>query len=311
MLPGDGTSRIGLGLAAVGRPAYITDGRDAELPDRSVDGMRRRTQELLTAAYAAGVRYVDVARSYGRAEEFLARWLADMPAPDLVVGSKWGYTYVGDWRLDAPTHEVKDHSVAAFRRQRAETWALIGRRVAIYQIHSATLDSGALEDAALHRELATLRNDGVVVGITTSGPQQAAAVRRAIDIAVDGRPLFGSVQATWNLLEPSVGPALVEAADAGCTVIVKEAVANGRLTAHGDMAATLVPVAAETGVTVDAVAIAAALGQPGVDVVLSGAASVPQLTSNLAGLSVVLPALPDLAEQPADYWAARSARPWT
>jgi aryl-alcohol dehydrogenase-like predicted oxidoreductase len=62
-------SRIGLGLAAVGRPAYITLGRAADLgPDRSVDSMRTRSHALLDAAYAAGVRYVDAARSYGRAE---------------------------------------------------------------------------------------------------------------------------------------------------------------------------------------------------------------------------------------------------
>src|SRR5215469_4003958 len=62
-------SRIGLGLAALGRPAYITSDRDAELPDRSPTGMRARTYEVLDAAYAAGVRYADAARSYGRAEE--------------------------------------------------------------------------------------------------------------------------------------------------------------------------------------------------------------------------------------------------
>src|SRR5256885_3589058 len=233
---GPRVSRLGLGLAAVGRPAYITGGRQTDLPDRSVDGPRRRTHELLTAADAAGVRYVDAARSYGRAEEFLADWLAIGAATDLVVGSKWGYTYVGDWRLDAASHEVKDHAVAAFRRQRAESWRLLDGRIAVYQIHSATLDSGALDDAALHRELAALRDDGVVIGLTTSGPRQADAVRRALDVKVVGRPLFGCVQATWNLLEPSVGPALAEAAEAGCGVIVKEAVANGRLADGGDMA---------------------------------------------------------------------------
>ena len=65
-------SRIGLGLAALGRPAYITSGRERDLPDRSVVGLRTRTFSMLDAAYAAGVRYVDAARSYGRAEEFLA-----------------------------------------------------------------------------------------------------------------------------------------------------------------------------------------------------------------------------------------------
>jgi hypothetical protein len=26
-------------------------------------------------------------------------------------GSKWGYTYTGEWRLDANMHEIKDLSV--------------------------------------------------------------------------------------------------------------------------------------------------------------------------------------------------------
>jgi hypothetical protein len=42
--------------------------------------MRTRTFSTLDAAYAAGVRYVDAARSYGRAEEFLAGWLAQSRA---------------------------------------------------------------------------------------------------------------------------------------------------------------------------------------------------------------------------------------
>ena len=79
-------SRVGLGLAALGRPAYITSGREQDLPDRSVAGMRARAFSVLDAAYAAGVRYVDAARSYGLAEEFLAGYrdlirVAYPPAP--------------------------------------------------------------------------------------------------------------------------------------------------------------------------------------------------------------------------------------
>jgi len=47
-------SRFGLGLAALGRPAYITSGREGDLADRSVAGMRARTFSMLDAAYAAG-----------------------------------------------------------------------------------------------------------------------------------------------------------------------------------------------------------------------------------------------------------------
>src|ERR1700736_3540205 len=89
-----GARRIGLGLAALGRPAYITTGREVDLGlDRSVESMRQRTETVLDAAYEAGIRYVDAARSYGLAENFLGGWLAQrgVSPEDIVVGSKWGY----------------------------------------------------------------------------------------------------------------------------------------------------------------------------------------------------------------------------
>src|SRR5207253_4205230 len=95
---------IGFGLAAVGRPGYITLGRDHDLgQDRSVEALERRAHEVLSAAYDAGIRYFDAARSYGFAERFLSSWLQQrkLSPTDVTVGSKWGYTYVGDWRVDA------------------------------------------------------------------------------------------------------------------------------------------------------------------------------------------------------------------
>src|SRR5262249_51340492 len=122
--------RFAVGLAALGRPAYINLGRADALPaDRSVDGLRAATWSVLDAAYAAGVRWVDVARSYGRAEEFLAGWLADRGHDDITVSSKWGYAYVGGWRVNAPVHEVKEHSLARFRAQLAETRSLLGEHL--------------------------------------------------------------------------------------------------------------------------------------------------------------------------------------
>src|SRR5205807_191164 len=69
-------SRMGLGLAALGRPGYINMGHAGDLRGQiGVDSMRAHAHEVLDAAYAAGVRYYDAARSYGRAEEFLGSWL--------------------------------------------------------------------------------------------------------------------------------------------------------------------------------------------------------------------------------------------
>jgi aryl-alcohol dehydrogenase-like predicted oxidoreductase len=286
--------------------------------DRPVEALRRRSHELLDAAIAAGIRYVDVARSYGLAEEFLGSWLDARP-PDAVVptiGSKWGYTYVGEWRLDAEVNEVKDHSLAAFRRQLAETRAILGDRLSLYQVHSATLESGILEDRAVLAALADLGAEGVAVGLTVSGPRQAEVVRRALDVRIDGRNPFRAVQATWNVLEPSVEPALVEAHDAGWGVIVKEALANGRLARPETCPPAVTAIATRHAVQPDAVAIAAVLARPWADVVLSGAAAVAELESNLAAPTVNLAPeelleLATLTEPADDYWAARSRLPWT
>jgi aryl-alcohol dehydrogenase-like predicted oxidoreductase len=312
---------VGLGLAALGRPAYIDLGRDADLgADRGVEELERRCHQVLDAAYDHGVRYLDAARSYGRAEEFLASWLdARRLDPDEVtVGSKWGYTYVGDWRMDAETHEVKDHSLAALTRQLAETRALLGDHLDLYQVHSATLDSGVLEDRVVLAALARLRDEGVVIGLSSSGPGQAATIRRALEVTADGVGPFACVQATWNLLEPSAGPALAEASAAGWGVIVKEAVANGRLTPHGQdpAAAALGRVAARHGAGVDAVALAAVLANPWADVVLSGAVTPAQLEANLAALRVELTPedldeLALLAEPPERYWQERAGLSWS
>ncbi|MEV0180969.1 aldo/keto reductase [Streptomyces sp. NPDC050625] len=310
------TCHIGLGLAAVGRPGYINLGRDHDLgEDRSVGTLRTRTHELLDAAYAQGVRYFDVARSYGRSEEFLADWLNARPdIDDIVVGSKWGYTYTAGWSADAEEHEVKDHSLATYERQRAETDELLGDRLDLYQIHSVTPDSPALTDKELHSRLAQAAAEGMTIGFSTSGPAQADTVRAALAVTVDGEPLFRTVQSTYNALETSAGPALAEAHDAGLTVIVKEGMANGRL-AEPHAPDALKAVAAETSLGCDAVALALILRLPWAGIVLSGAATTNQLASNLHAAVVdldedQLERLAALVEEPAAYWERRGQLPW-
>ncbi|MEU0494890.1 aldo/keto reductase [Mycobacterium sp. NPDC006124] len=316
------TSRMGLGLAALGRPAYITSGRYRDVgAARSVDEMRARTADVLDAAYSGGLRYVDVARSYGLAEQFLADWLDSRPEiEDVEVASKWGYRYVGDWQMTADVHEVKDHSLAAFHRQLAETTKILGGRLDLYQVHSVTPDSPVLTDGELHRALADARDAGLRLGLSTSGPRQADVIRAALTIDVGGRRLFTSVQSTWNLLETSSAAALSEAHADGVAIVVKEVFANGRLapgTTDVSPGVELASrVAADLGVGLDQLAVAAAYRQPWSPRVLSGAATSSHVRSHVAGADIALPtavadALKTAAEDPADYWAARSRREWT
>jgi aryl-alcohol dehydrogenase-like predicted oxidoreductase len=309
-------SDIGLGLAALGRPAYINLGREGALPaERTVGAMRAASWDVLDAAYAAGVRWIDVARSYGRAEEFLAGWLVDRAVPEdgLTISSKWGYAYVGDWRMDAEVHEVKEHTFARFTQQWGESRALLGDRIALYQVHSLTTDSPLFTDRPLLEALAGSSADGVRVGFSTSGPAQAEAVERGLALQVDGQRVFTAVHSTWNVLEPSVGPALAAAHDEGAHVLVKETLANGRLAAEAP--ALLAEIAEKHSVTADALAIAAVLDQPWADTVLVGPASTDQLTSNLQAAAVRLTdhdrdGLSQLAEHAKDYWSQRSALAW-
>ena len=307
-------SRIGLGLAALGRPGYINLGHGSDLAGHTdEESMEVAAHAVLDAAYAGGVRYFDAARSYGKAEAFLAAWLRRrrLGPGDVTVGSKWGYRYTADWRVDAAVHEVKDLSLAALRRQVAESRGLLGPNLRLYQVHSATLESGVLDDQEVQQELARLRAGGLSVGLTVTGPGQAETIERAIEVGG-----FDTVQATWNLLERAAGPALAAARRAGIGVIVKEALANGRLTARGAVR-ELTEVARTAESTPDAVALAAVLAQPWADVVLSGAATVQELQSNLAARALergldpnLFERLDVLEEDPVSYWQTRAALPW-
>jgi aryl-alcohol dehydrogenase-like predicted oxidoreductase len=321
---GPPVTAIGLGLAALGRPGYINLGHGDDLgEDRSVAALEARAHAVLDTAWRGGVRYFDAARSYGRAEAFLGDWLRrrGIAPAEATIGSKWGYTYTAGWRVEAERHEVKDHDVRVLRRQWRESRALLGAHLDLYQVHSVTRDGRTLDDDRLLAELGRLRSTGVRMGLSTSGPGQADVIARATGLEVDGVRLFDSVQSTWNLLERSAGPALEAAHAAGVGVIVKEALANGRLTDRNDESGfgparvRLRGQADRLASSIDAIALAAALAQPWADVVLSGATTEAQLTSNLAALGVAWDeeasaALAPIVEGPVDYWRRRGALAW-
>ena len=318
------TTPLGLGLAALGRPGYINLGHADDLNQNyDVAAMTAHAHRVLDAAWEAGIRYFDAARSYGRAEEFLASWLIarDIQPDEVVVGSKWGYTYTAAWQIEAEHHEIKEHSLPVLQRQTQESLALLGPHLDLYQIHSATLDSGVLDNQPVLAELARLQAElGLHIGLSLSGANQSETLYRALELAkTDFR--FDSVQATWNLLEQSAAPALQAAHDAGWAVIVKEVLANGRLTPRNDdpdfaeQRLQLGQIALAKQTSIDALAIAAALNQPWATVVLSGAATVEHVTSNVTALQVTwdeatAESLTNLIEDPATYWHTRSQLDW-
>ena len=312
---------LGLGLAALGRPGYINLGHADDLNQTyEVAAMERHAHAVLDAAWEAGMRYFDAARSYGRAEAFLGSWLTNRAiSPSAVtVGSKWGYTYTANWQVTAEQHEVKDHSLPVLQRQIGESRHLLGPYLKLYQIHSATLDSHVLTNQAVLEELTRLKSEGMRIGLSLSGERQADTLRRALAIRLPrGGLLFDTVQATWNLLEPSAGEMLAAAHTAGLGVIVKEALANGRLTSRNSnpRLAPLRQWAEAKGASMDAVALAAALAQPWADIVLSGATTIAHIKANMGALYVdwdeeTAVQLARLAESPQQYWQTRSRLAW-
>lgn len=318
---------LGLGLAAIGRPGYINLGHAEDLSHKvSIGAMRNNAIRVLDAAWDSGVRYFDAARSYGRAEEFLGTWLSNrgLHPNDVTIGSKWGYTYTAAWQVQTPAgvaHEVKRHELSVLQSQYATSYRFLGTHLDLYQIHSATIESGVLENTEVLEFLNRIRSAGVMIGLSVSGPNQAETIHRALSIKLDNVPLFGAVQATWNLLERSAEEALATAHQQGLNVIVKEALANGRLTEKNQTQEFAEPLrvlqseAAKHKTTVDALALAAALNQPWATTVLSGAANVEHLESNLASESVLWTestemALNSLAEPAPQYWNTRSQLPW-
>ncbi|MCO5176112.1 MAG: aldo/keto reductase [Thermomicrobiales bacterium] len=318
-------TRIGLGLAALGRPGYVNLGHASDL-DRNYDvaAMRDHAATVLDAAWNAGIRYFDAARSYGRAEEFLAHWLTtrEIRPDQITIGSKWGYTYTADWRIDADIHEVKDHTLPTLQRQIGESAATLGDWIDLYQIHSATIDSGVLDRSDVLDALAALRAErGWAIGLSLSGASSRETLERALDIQRDSTRLFSAVQATWNILEPSLSDILADAHRAGLAVIAKETLGNGRLTNRNDypeFAASrevLNEQAERLGCTIDQLALAAVLDNDWIDCVLSGAATTAQLESNVGACMIRLDddarvALARLAESPATYWSNRSGLKW-
>jgi aryl-alcohol dehydrogenase-like predicted oxidoreductase len=250
-----------------------------------VAALRARTFAVLDYAYAAGIRDFDVARSYGRGEEFLGEWLRAHNPSGVRVSSKWGYVYTAGWEVEHDPPEVKHHDLSTFRRQLNETRENLGEWLTLYQIHSATLESGILTNDAV---LTAMQETDMPLGVSVSGVGQAETIDLALTLG-----LFDAVQATWNLHERAAEDALARASAAGLRVYVKEALANGRLAAQDD------------------IALAAALAQPWATVVLSGAASVAVLRSNLRARDAEPPGeLDQLIEDSESYWSRRSELAW-
>jgi aryl-alcohol dehydrogenase-like predicted oxidoreductase len=314
-------TKIGLGLAALGRPEYINL-RSHDDPDKSIEAYRANALKVMDFAYEKGIRHFDTAASYGKGEQFLLDWNKKHGYNDVILSSKWGYSYVANWELDFKgQHEIKEHSLEKLIEQWGTAQKMLPA-LQLYQIHSATFESGVLENTEVLLALDQIREStGVKLGISVSGASQKDILQTAFTMTINNKKLFDSYQVTYNVLEQSSFGILKKIMADGKTVIIKEALANGRLLENEKFkhyAATyafLKELSKKYGVGMDAIALRFIMDHLAPQLVLSGASSTVQLAQNIKAIHFKLSPnevsqLKFLAIKPGQYWKERSLLFW-
>lgn len=315
------TGILGLGTAALGRPQYINIRQEELKPEFSLESFRRKGWLILDEAYQQGIRYFDTAPGYGMAEQLLMDWVLEKDDVNIEVATKWGYTYVANFDANAKVHEVKEHSLEKLNLQ----WAKSKRFLPImttYQIHSATFETGILNNERILNRLAELKSEyNLFIGLTTTGYNQMEVLKKALDIEVNGKELFQVFQITYNIFDQSLASIAEEITNQNRRIVIKEALANGRIfpnelyPQYAKAYTTLTNLAKKYKVGLDAIALRFCMDSIPVYKVLSGASNSQHLQANLKVNKFTLEnediaALKELAISSEFYWEERKKLKW-
>lgn len=312
---------IGLGTAAIGRPIYINVRHEKPRVDLSLQEFRENGIRMLDDAYAKGVRFFDASPGYGLAESLLIEWLQQKNDPDIIVATKWGLSYAADFDINAAVHEIKEHSLEKLNEQWEFSRKLLPN-LKIYQIHSATLDTGVLDNKAILQRLHEIKKEyKVIIGLTVTGVNQVEVLKKALDIEIENELLFSSFQSTYNIMEQSIVELKEIFLNTNRQLIIKESLANGRLMPnstfkeHTVLYKYITELADKYNVGADAVAIRFCIDSFPDAVTLSGASSAEQLESNLAAKTFKLQKdemeqLDSYKIEPILYWGERKLLSW-
>ncbi len=311
---------LGLGTAAIGRPQYINIRKDTP-KDFSLTDFRGAGRKILDLAYQKGIRYFDTAPGYGLAEQLVIDWVLDKQDPSIEVATKWGYTYVANFDPKAEIHEVKEHSLNKLKEQWQQSKKLLSY-LKVYQIHSATFETGVLTNQVVLNHLAELKaNHNLQIGITTSGTNQVAVIQKALEIVINGIPLFDAFQVTYNIFDQSLAQISQQLLKENKRMIIKEALANGRIFPNEkyphyiELYKTLDSLAKKYKVGIDAIALRFCMDSIMPYKVLSGAAKAFHLTENIKTEQFELTEqdvglLKQFAITPTAYWKERKELIW-
>jgi aryl-alcohol dehydrogenase-like predicted oxidoreductase len=311
---------LGLGTAALGRPQYINV-RQKNIDNSDLDTFKKHSFSVLEAAYKSGIRYFDTAPGYGLAEELVLEWLQTKNDSTIEIATKWGYTYTANFDTNATVHEVKEHSVRKLNEQWNFSKQLLPY-LKVYQIHSATLETGVLENTEVLKQLAFLKKEHKLkIGLTTTGTNQVEVIKKALAILVDGETLFDVFQVTYNFLDQSLLEISNELNRQNKTIVIKEALANGRIfrnskyTHYDELYSVLEELSKKYLVGVDAISLKYCEQTIPNSTVLSGASSIRQLQENvkLTNFSLSkedIKSLNSFRKSPDFYWSERKKLEW-
>lgn len=312
---------IGIGTATIGRPHYINIKTKVSDEPFNKQNFILKGKSMLTEAYNQGIRHFDTAPGYGIAESILLEWISEFQPEGITISTKWGYTYVANFNRNAKVHEIKEHSLGKLNEQWKVSKQLLPY-LNIYQIHSATLDSGVLDNKEVLERLNQLKQEhNLKIGLSTSGDNQNEIIQKALSVEVDNNALFDSFQVTFNVFDQSLLKMTSLLKQENKAIIVKEALANGRVFPNADYNhyqntyELLESLSNKYDTSIDAVALRFCLDAINPLMVLSGASDNDHLASNLQAdnfqlTSEEIQQINALAIKPNSYWKERKQLPW-
>lgn len=313
--------QIGLGTASIGRPQYINIWQEKK-EKFNFSVFRQKAFDVLDKAYDNGIRYFDTAPGYGKAEEWLLEWVKDKINEDIEIATKWGYTYTANFDPEASQHEIKEHSLAKLNEQWIQSEKLLPN-LTTYQIHSATFETGVLNNKLILNRLAELKREhGLLIGLTTSGANQNEVIKNAVEIEIDGIPLFETFQITYNMLDQSLSDLSDRLKNENKRIIIKEALANGRLFPNKNyphyktLYSALENLAEKYQVGIDAIALRFCIDSVDPYMVLSGAANIDHVLENMKANEIKLSeedlnTLCQFRIPSKSYWQERKQLSWS
>lgn len=310
-----------LGTAAIGRPVYINVRQTHADNTFNLDLFNAEGIRFLEEAYSLGIKHFDVAPSYGAAEHMLQEWLTVNKHSDVALSSKWGYSYEANYKSDAKIHENKEHSLQRLTTQWEETKKLLPH-LKLYQIHSATIESAVLDNKEVLQKLNFIQNEfGVEIGVTVTGANQNEIIKKALNITINGKQLFSSIQVTYNVFEQGLLEVLPLIKEHKIKLIIKESLANGRVfkneqfSNYKKMYELMDKLSEKYNVSNDAVALRYVIDSVSPDMLLLGAINKEQLLSNLncknfSLTSDELTKINSLKNTSEAYWNERAQLTW-